>query len=69
MKGRNRIILIYIYLNDIGLLPHRGIRAKLAQTDSAGGIIAAVWGMKTSRKSPNDVFHPHEHHLAQAVFY
>ena len=26
------------------LITHRGIRAKLAQTDSAGGIIAAVWG-------------------------
>ena len=34
---------IFSYLNDIGLLPRRGI-AKDAQTYSAGGIIAAVWG-------------------------
>jgi hypothetical protein len=35
---------IFSYLNDIGLLPIRGIKAELAQTYSAGGIIAAVWG-------------------------
>ena len=28
----------------LGLLPRRGIKAKHAQTDSAGGICAAVWG-------------------------
>ena len=28
----------------LGLLPRRGIRAKHVQTDSAGGISAAVWG-------------------------
>ena len=28
----------------LGLLPYRGIKAKLVQTDSAGGISASVWG-------------------------
>ena len=36
----------------LGLLPHRGIRAKLVQTDSAGGISASVWGWKFNENLP-----------------
>ena len=38
------LFIACLHNSQLGLLLNRGIEAKPAQTDSAGGIIAAVWG-------------------------